>query len=137
MLSDKKTAKLIGLSMFNIALAVALGAFGAHQLKNILSEYKLSVFEKACDYLVFQSLGVILLLLLKSTTKFSLNQYAPVLLLIGTYLFSVAIGLTAFSELEGCSVLSKAGIVAPFGGLSMIIAWTLAAVSLLKWRENK
>jgi uncharacterized membrane protein YgdD (TMEM256/DUF423 family) len=136
-LSDSNTAKFLGLSMFNIALAVALGAFGAHQLKAILSEYKLSVFEKACDYLVFQSLGIMLLLLLKSTTKFSLNKYVPVWLLIGTYVFSISVGITAFSELDGCAGLSKAGIIAPLGGLSMILAWTMAAVSMFKWRAKQ
>lgn len=137
MLTDNRTARLFAIAMLNIAVAIALGAFGAHALKAVLSPYKLGVYEKACNYLVFQSLGVILLLLLNNTTKFRIHQNAPILLLTGTYLFSISVLLTAFSEQDGFSFLSKAGIVAPFGGLSMILAWLLAGVSMLKWRADK
>ena len=42
-------------------LAVALGAFGAHGLKNILSVEQLAIYRTAVDYHMWHSLGLILI----------------------------------------------------------------------------
>ncbi|MCC6817522.1 MAG: DUF423 domain-containing protein [Bacteroidia bacterium] len=137
MLTDKKFLILLAICTFNLALAVALGAFAAHGLKSILSVYKLGVFQKACEYLTFQSLGVVVLLLLKFNANLQLKIYIPIMLLIGTYIFSISVGFTAFSELDGLALLSKAGIIAPIGGVLMILAWLLASLNLFKLAKNK
>ena len=55
-------------------LAVALGAFGAHGLKNILSVEQLAIYRTAVDYHMWHSLGLILigLVIQQNNSKFCL-----------------------------------------------------------------
>jgi uncharacterized membrane protein YgdD (TMEM256/DUF423 family) len=50
-----------------LALAVGMGAFGAHALKGRLDEYSLSVYEKAVFYHFIHALGIVLISLLART----------------------------------------------------------------------
>jgi len=48
---------LISAAIFGF-LSVALGAFGAHSLKNILDEYGKSIYEKAVHYQMFHTMAL-------------------------------------------------------------------------------
>ena len=54
---------LISGSLF-AGLSIVFGAFGAHALKNELSEYSLSVYDKAVLYQMFHALGILIVTLL-------------------------------------------------------------------------
>ncbi|MFM6983158.1 MAG: DUF423 domain-containing protein, partial [Chitinophagaceae bacterium] len=122
---------------FSIAVSIALDAFGAHGLKNILSEQKLDVFHKANRYLMLQSMGAILILLLKSTNKFTIIPQSVTTLLRGTWIFSIALYAVTFSEFNGLSFLRYAGAVAPAGGVLMIFGWILLGKGLLSPLNNE
>ncbi len=67
----------IGISAINMAIAVALGAFGAHGLKNIASAQQLEWWHTATLYLFIHALGLLLVGLfirMKYATK-SLHGY--------------------------------------------------------------
>lgn len=136
MLDQKKTARVLALCTLSIAVSIALDAFGAHGLKSILSEQKLEVFHKANRYLMLQNMGAILILLLKSTNKFHIKNLALVILLVGTWIFSLALYAVSCSELNGLANLRYAGAVAPIGGIQMILAWVLIAKDLIKHHGN-
>ncbi|CAM5409361.1 hypothetical protein LSPH24S_07933 [Lysinibacillus sphaericus] len=42
-------------------LAVALGAFGAHALKDVVDEYGLSIWETAVQYQMFHATGLLVI----------------------------------------------------------------------------
>lgn len=134
---NKQTAAILALCAFNIALSIALGAYSAHGLKDVLSTYKHGVFDRALEYLFHQSLGVMLLMLVNNFANVRLKSYIPIILLTGTYVFCISTACTAFSELNGWNGLVKAGAIAPFGGVLMILSWLLAFWFFLKHALSK
>src|SRR5579875_531473 len=104
---------------FLMALAVAMGAFGAHGLRNRLGAYSMSVYEKAVFYHFVHALGILLIALLARTSAISPAGQARVgwLLLIGIVVFSGSLYTLAIS---GARIL---GAITPIGGLAFIIGW--------------
>ena len=113
---------------FLLALAVALGAFGAHGLRDRLDAYSLSVYEKAVFYHFVHALGILLVSVLARTQAISLLAQARVgwLLFSGIILFSGSLYVLAVS---GLRVL---GAITPLGGLAFIFGWALLAFEA--WR---
>lgn len=107
-----------------LALAVALGAFGAHGLKDRLSEYALSVYEKAVFYHFIHALGLLIVSLPFKTGTLSAAGTNRVcwLLSIGIVVFSGSLYALAIS---GVRVL---GAITPIGGIAFIAAWLMLAV---------
>jgi uncharacterized membrane protein YgdD (TMEM256/DUF423 family) len=97
-------------------LGVALGAFGAHALKNRLSADMLTVWHTAVLYHLIHALALLGLALYARTS--SADPRVPALgFSIGIALFSgslYALALTGIKPL---------GAITPLGGLSFLIAW--------------
>jgi uncharacterized membrane protein YgdD (TMEM256/DUF423 family) len=106
-----------------MALAVILGAFGAHGLRDRLNEYSLSVYEKAVLYHFIHALGLLLVALLAKAGTINAAGANRVgwLLSIGIVVFSGSLYALAIS---GVRVL---GAITPIGGLAFIAAWLLLA----------
>ena len=66
------TDKFMNIAIFFAVTAVALGALGAHALKEILTENQLDSFETGVRYQFFHALAILFLAL--NTEKF--NQYS-------------------------------------------------------------
>lgn len=113
-----------------MALAVALGAFGAHGLKNRLEAYSLSVYEKAVFYHFIHALGILLVALLARTSAISVGAQTRVgwLLLIGVILFSGSLYALAIS---GIRLL---GAITPIGGIAFIVGWLVLFYELVRHR---
>jgi uncharacterized membrane protein YgdD (TMEM256/DUF423 family) len=111
-----------------LALAVILGAFGAHGLRGWLDAYLMSVYEKAVFYHFVHALGVLIVSILPKTGTLpeSAAQWVCGLLLAGILIFSGSLYVLA---LTGLRVL---GAVTPVGGLSFIAAWVALAWCLLR-----
>lgn len=111
-----------------MALAVALGAFGAHGLKNRLPADLLAVYHTGVEYHFYHALG---LLLVGVIAWFYPNaggvQWAGALLLAGIVIFS---GSLYVLSLSGVRVL---GAITPIGGVAFIAGWIMLAVSV--WRS--
>ncbi|MFL6354432.1 MAG: DUF423 domain-containing protein [Bryobacteraceae bacterium] len=104
-----------------MALAVGMGAFGAHGLRNRLDAYSMSVYEKAVFYHFIHALGILLIALLARTNAISLPGQTRVagLLLIGIVMFSGSLYALALS---GARIL---GAITPIGGIAFIAGWLL------------
>lgn len=106
-----------------MALAVALGAFGAHGLRGRLDAYRMSVYEKAVFYHFVHALGLLVVSVMPKAgvlTQSAANWVCG-LLLAGIVLFSGSLYLLG---LTGNRAL---GAVTPFGGLCFIAAWLALA----------
>jgi uncharacterized membrane protein YgdD (TMEM256/DUF423 family) len=104
-----------------MALAVILGAFAAHGLKNILDEHSLEIFNKGVYYQVIHSLGIVLsALLLKDSVRAKLVRN---LFVAGIICFSGSLYLLAFSSHLNQIVLKIAGPITPIGGLFFVVSW--------------
>jgi len=110
-----------------LALAVALGAFGAHGLQGRLDAYSLGVYEKAVFYHFIHALGMLAvpLLVRAGLISESTGKWTGWLLLSGIVLFSGSLYLLA---LTGVTVL---GAITPIGGLAFLLGWACLALAAL------
>jgi uncharacterized membrane protein YgdD (TMEM256/DUF423 family) len=113
---------------FFLALAVALGAFGAHGLKNHLDAYLMGVWEKAVFYHFVHALGLLAIGLAAKSGAVNGKTLIVVgwLLIAGIVLFSGSLYTLAFTR------VTLLGAITPLGGLAFIAAWLWLGVSLLR-----
>ncbi|MPS73238.1 MAG: DUF423 domain-containing protein [Chryseobacterium sp.] len=104
-------------------LSVILGAFGAHAFKKILSVERLESFETGVRY---QMYAAFFLLIVGYILKFetSSEKWISILMIAGTFLFSVSIYFLSFQDVWGVN-LKFLGPITPLGGLFMIISWAM------------
>ena len=122
-MSDNRR-RFLFMGSVNAFLAVALGAFGAHGLKAMLSPQALQTWQTAFEYHIYHGLGLILIaLLLDSLPKARISGW---FMLAGSILFSGSLYLLALSGIK------MLGMITPLGGLCFLAAWLwLAIVSLM------
>ena len=115
-----------------LALAVALGAFGAHGLKGRLDVYSIGVYEKAVLYHFLHALGILVVALLARTGAIDGAGQARVgwLLLVGILLFSGSLYVLAVSGVRAL------GAITPLGGLAFIAGWLLLAYEALRSQKG-
>ena len=115
-----------------LAVAVCLGAFGAHGLRNRLDAYSMGVFEKAVFYHFVHALGVLIVPVIAKVQALTPGMAARVcvLLMAGIVLFSGSLYILAVTGVRAM------GMVTPFGGVSFVVAWTLLAWALWRGPES-
>jgi uncharacterized membrane protein YgdD (TMEM256/DUF423 family) len=111
-----------------LGLAVILGAFGAHGLKDRLDAYSMDVYQKAVFYHFIHALGVLIVSLMPKAGFLSQTQTAWVcgFLTAGIVLFSGSLYVLAVTRIP------MLGAITPFGGLSFIAGWLMLAWVLLR-----
>ncbi|WP_339068751.1 DUF423 domain-containing protein [Teredinibacter turnerae] len=109
------------------ALAVVLGAFGAHALKSILAEHPMSIWQTAVQYQFYHALALVAVGVLIS------QGFALKVLYASGWLF--AIGVVLFSgSLYGLALGGPRllGPVTPLGGIAFIAAWICLLFAVVK-----
>ena len=111
-----------------LALAVGMGAFGAHGLKARLDAYHLDIYKTAVLYHFLHALGMLIVATLPRTGSVSAESASSVcwLLAAGILIFSGSLYLLAVT---GVAVL---GAITPFGGVAFILGWLLLAWKLVR-----
>jgi len=105
-------------------LCVALGAFGAHALESVLSAYSLEIWDTAVQYQMFHVAGLIgIHVLVQHKGEPPMLRYSGRLMLLGMVIFSGSLYLLALTGLRWL------GMVTPVGGLCLLAAWMLLAIS--------
>ncbi len=108
-----RIAALMGL------LAVALGAFGAHSLKDVLARNGMTaVWEKAVFY---HFIHAVMLFVLATRRPLAAGPWLS--FLIGIILFSGSLYVLAFTDARWL------GAITPFGGISFIVGWLWLSLS--------
>lgn len=108
-------------------VAVALGAFGAHGLKDRLVPEMLAIWKTGVEYHVYHSLGLLAVgLLALHLPDSALLRASGWLMAAGILVFSGSLYALALS---GMRVL---GAVTPFGGLALLAAWALFAFAVVR-----
>ena len=123
-------AKLfIQLAALNGALAVMIGAFGAHALKVRLTPELLSVYETGVQYHFWHSLALLAVGLLAFQLPDSRALMASgIAFIVGIILFSGSLYLLASTDIRQLGFM-PVGLITPFGGMSFIIGWLLLLIS--------
>lgn len=116
----KKSTIIIGAILGG--LAVALGAFGAHALKNILLEnQRVDTYELAVRYQFYHTLALLALAAVYDHVDDSKAGWARLAFIIGIIIFS---GSLYILSLSGVTIW---GAVTPIGGVALIAGWVLFA----------
>jgi uncharacterized membrane protein YgdD (TMEM256/DUF423 family) len=108
-------------------IGVALGAFGAHALKDYLSiNGNLNTFETAVKYQFYHALALLFTAILSKEFANKWNNYAGKAFFIGTLMFSGSLYLICFTNIK------MFGAIAPIGGTFLILGWASLLLSFLK-----
>ncbi|MBS7344181.1 MAG: DUF423 domain-containing protein [Caryophanon sp.] len=108
-------------------LAVALGAFGAHALEDILDDYSAGIWDTAIQYQMFHAVGLILIgILMRVLGESKQLVWASRLMHAGIYFFAGSLLVLA---LTGIGVL---GAITPIGGVLFLAGWALIVVATVK-----
>ena len=109
-----KSAAILG------ALAVAIGAFGAHALKPMLIENnRLATFETGVEYHFYHVLALLFIGLLRTNKDSKFLKWASNAMISGIIIFSGSLYVLC---LTNTSVL---GAITPLGGICFIVGWAL------------
>ena len=118
---------LVAASIFGL-LSVALGAFGAHSLKNVLDDYGRSVYEKAVLYQMFHTMALFVVGLLQYFQKQTSFSVAGWGFFVGIVLFSGSLYLLAVTGVKWL------GAITPIGGIAFLFGWLGLALAIVKMR---
>ena len=114
------------ISIIGIALGIILGAFGAHGLKELFSNYEMDIWDKGIFYQISNFLGLFIMVILK---KLNLIKKPPYLLLtLGIIMFSFSLYSIALNNvfLSSNKIIKTLLIpITPVGGLLMVSSWLL------------
>src|SRR5687767_7300940 len=114
-------------------LGVALGAFGAHGLRNITTDEKIMHgFETGVHYQVYHALALIALAGLSNKSSLSWLNRAAFCFVTGIILFPGSLYLLTFLKIEESAAVKYIGPVTPLGGLFFIFGWLCLLLAILK-----
>ncbi|MFC0820724.1 DUF423 domain-containing protein [Moraxella marmotae] len=105
----------------NLAIGVALGAFGAHGLKHFADPYAIDIWQKATLYLFVHALGLLAIGVLHAVSRHRLHLCAALMqagiVIFGGSLYAIALGAPKWL-----------GAITPIGGTLFILAWLTLAI---------
>jgi len=109
-----------------LALAVAIGAFGAHGLKTQISTEMLQVYKTGVEYHFYHALGLLFIGVLAISIPSAYIKWSAICLTAGVVLFSGSLYVLAITG------ITWIGAITPLGGLSFIAGWILLLIAVSK-----
>jgi uncharacterized membrane protein YgdD (TMEM256/DUF423 family) len=120
------SGRLLRLGAGLAALGVALGAFGAHGLRPLVTPERLAVFETGVRYHLVHALAILVAAWAAQAAPHSAGpRWAGALFALGVLLFSGSLYLLVWT---GVTTL---GAVTPFGGVAFLAGWIALASTRL------
>lgn len=114
------------------ALAVVLGAFGAHKLKELVPPETVSTFQTGVTYQFYHVFALIATGILFAHVPGSQLVWAGRCFIIGVLLFSGSLYLLTMLKATGNVGLRGIGIITPIGGVFFIAGWICLLAGILK-----
>ncbi|CAK20052.1 DUF423 domain-containing protein [Listeria welshimeri] len=111
-------------------LAVLLGAFGAHALKDVLGRYA-STWETGVQYQMFHAVGILIIGLLMEKQTSRLYNWAAILFSVGIVFFSGSLYVLSISK------VTVLGAITPIGGVCFVVGWFLLILGVSKRTMSK
>lgn len=120
-----------------MAIAVALGAFGAHGLKNAVSPEALAQWHTGVQYHFMHALGLLSLAAVADRLPKRSSIWVRRLFLLGILLFSGSLYLLSTREIFHTQALTPIlGPITPIGGLLFVLGWSLLLITTLQERRQ-
>lgn len=115
-------------------VAVVLGAFGAHGLKELVDAKSVASFETGVTYQMYHAFLLFVLGLLPGISE-EVKRRAFYLVVLGVALFSFSIYLLAINSLVEFD-FKVIAFITPIGGALLIGAWGLLGYHLVRNKKN-
>ena len=115
------------------ALAVALGAFGAHGLERLTDDAKtLHGFRTGVEYQMYHAFALLVAGILYGGFPVKWLKWAGNCFIAGIVLFSGSLYLLTFLKIQDSSAVKFVGPLTPLGGLFFIAGWLLLFVAVIR-----
>jgi uncharacterized membrane protein YgdD (TMEM256/DUF423 family) len=123
------------------AIGVSLGAFGAHGLPGFLEQRgyagddlarRLEIFETAIRYQMWHAIAIVVTGLALELRAVAAWRFAAWAFLVGVIAFSGSLKVLTFAGPQW----NWLGMVAPVGGVAMIVGWVALAVGALQGEKR-
>lgn len=111
-------------------LSVILGAFGAHALKEYLSEQSLASFQTATTYMMTHAIALFIVGMMYRHYKTKKMVWSGNFFVMGIIMFSGSIYLRIALSYLGYEKLAIVNGITPFGGLMFILGWLMLFVAI-------
>ncbi len=124
---NNNSKKFLAIASFMMALSIALGAFGAHGLKSIVTDSMLKIYNTGIEYQFYNTLGLfIVAFLINFKPESKKLRISAWLIIIGMIIFSCSLYILVLLNLP------IMGAITPIGGTLLIVAWLMVTYSILK-----
>lgn len=124
---NNNSKKFLAIASFMMALSIALGAFGAHGLKSIVTDSMLKIYNTGIQYQFYNTLGLfIVAFLINFKPESKKLRISAWLIIIGMIIFSCSLYILVLLNLP------IMGAITPIGGTLLIVAWLMVTYSILK-----
>lgn len=117
------------------ALAVALGAFGAHGLKKIADAETVQVFQTGVQYQIYHALALLVVAMVFEKFQNRLVTWAGFLFLTGIVLFSGSLYLITFLKTTESALVNYIGPVTPIGGMLFMAGWLFLLAGVFRKKK--
>lgn len=110
-----------------MALAVMLGAFGAHALRERLTPEMLDIYQTGVQYHFYHALGLLIIgILAHFLPQTGWLKWSGWLMIAGVLIFSGSLYILSTTGIRWL------GAITPIGGTAFIAGWILLAVAVIK-----
>jgi len=116
------------------AITIAIGAFGAHGLKQLVDAKSVATFENGVRYQMYHCLAILVLGLAPIIPE-KIKKTVFWFFILGILLFSGSIYLLALNAILPFNS-AKIGFITPIGGLLFIIGWIWFAFKMLSLKKQ-
>lgn len=121
-----KSEKIVFFGSLALLLAVGIGAFGAHGLKEIVTGKYLETFKTGVQYQYYHGFGLLFLGMLQTQFK-EIDLKRPALcFMLGIFLFSFNCYLYAITTNKVFAM------IVPIGGIFFIVGWSFLTISFYR-----
>ena len=112
------------LGALNMAIAVMLGAFGAHGLKNKVTAEQLAWWHTGVDYHIYHALALVMIgVLMAAQPQLAIPKGSAWALQVGIIIFSGSLYAMTLGAPRWF------GAITPIGGTALIVGWLWLAYS--------
>ena len=129
------TIVFLRIGIIGMVLGIILGAFGAHSLKNVFTQYETEIWDKGIFYQITNCIGLILITALVKINLVKESKLSMGILVLGIFFFSGSLYTIALTNvfLESSHLLKTLMIpITPLGGSLIIISWLLLLFKIKK-----
>ncbi|MDB5202447.1 MAG: hypothetical protein JWQ27_1856 [Ferruginibacter sp.] len=117
------------------ALSVAMGAFAAHALKDLISERAIVTFETGVRYQFYHVFALFITAIIYQQLPAMVTKIAGWLFGFGILLFSGSLYLLAFMQATVKPGYDWIGAITPIGGTAFIAGWICLLIAATKIRH--